>query len=184
MKMTKAVFLDRDGVINKLVIKDGVGRAPYKLEDLEIFSGVIESCLQLKKAGYLIIVVTNQPDIARGWVSNESVELINQEIRKSVVLDDIIICFHTNADQCHCRKPAPGMLLEGAKKWQVDLNQSYMIGDRFSDIAAGEKAGCRTFLVGDGDIQGTYPSPTYKVSSLLEAVSVIIKLRGFDENIN
>jgi D-glycero-D-manno-heptose 1,7-bisphosphate phosphatase len=175
MKQKKAIFLDRDGVINKLIIREGVGRAPYALEDLELITGALEACQKLKEADFLTIVVTNQPDVARGWVLRENVDLINDKIRELLEVDDIKICFHNNADNCSCRKPAPGMLLEAAHEWQIDLAQSFMIGDRYSDIAAGVTAGCRTILVGPGDTQGLYPEPNHKVDSLLEAVHIILK---------
>jgi D-glycero-D-manno-heptose 1,7-bisphosphate phosphatase len=175
MKQKKAIFLDRDGVINKLIMREGVGRAPYALEDLELIAGALEACQKLKQADFLNIVVTNQPDVARGWVLRENVDLINNKIRELLEIDDIKICFHNNADNCSCRKPAPGMLLEAALEWQIDLAQSFMIGDRYSDIAAGITAGCRTILVGPGDTQGNNPTPNHKVDSLLEAVHIILK---------
>ncbi|MDD4974651.1 MAG: HAD family hydrolase [Bacteriovorax sp.] len=176
MKNKKAIFLDRDGVINKLVMTNGKGRAPYTLEDFDLFPGVEEACRKLKDSNFLTIVVTNQPDVARGWVERASVELINNKIRELLPIDDIKICFHTNIDNCLCRKPAPGMLLEAALDWEINLKESFMIGDRYGDIAAGVSAGCRTILVGPGDTQGSYPDPTYKVSSLIEAVLVILSL--------
>jgi D-glycero-D-manno-heptose 1,7-bisphosphate phosphatase len=175
MTQKKAIFLDRDGVINKLIMREGVGRAPYVLEDLVLIPGAAEACQKLKHADFLNIVVTNQPDVARGWVLRENVDLINNQIRELLEIDDIKICFHNNADNCSCRKPAPGMLLEAALEWKIDLAQSFMIGDRYSDIAAGVSAGCRTILVGPGDTQGIYPTPNHKVDSLLEAVQIILK---------
>jgi D-glycero-D-manno-heptose 1,7-bisphosphate phosphatase len=171
----KAIFLDRDGVINKLVTRGGKAQAPYTLEELELFPGVIEASLKLKESDYLTIIVTNQPDVARGWVNIESVELINNRIRELLHIDDIKICFHTNSDNCHCRKPMPGMLKEAALHWDIDLEQSYMVGDRYGDVSAGLKAGCTTILVGAGDAQGDHPNPDYKVNSLLEAVRLILK---------
>ncbi|MBC7540215.1 MAG: HAD family hydrolase [Bacteriovorax sp.] len=176
MKKKKAIFLDRDGVINKLIMTNGKGRAPYTLEDFDLFPGVEEACQKIKDSDFLTIVVTNQPDVARGWVERESVELINIKVRELLPIDDIKICFHTNNDNCLCRKPAPGMLLEAALEWDIDLKQSFMIGDRYGDIAAGVSAGCRTVLVGPGDVQGSSPSPDYKVSSLFEGVLIILSL--------
>jgi D-glycero-D-manno-heptose 1,7-bisphosphate phosphatase len=176
MNKKKAIFLDRDGVINKLVMTNGKGRAPYTLEDFDLYPGVTEACVKLKDSDFLTIVVTNQPDVARGWVLRESVELINNKVRELLPIDDIKICFHTNEDNCLCRKPMPGMLLEAASFWGIDLKNSYMIGDRFGDIAAGASAGCKTFLVGPGDAQGTFPGPDYKVDSLIEAVNILLSL--------
>lgn len=174
MQKRKAIFMDRDGVINRLIMKDGVGRAPYTLDDFDIFPGVEEACLKSKESQFLNIVVTNQPDVSRGWVSLGSVELINNRVRELLSIDDIKICFHTNSDRCTCRKPMPGMLLEAAEQWNIDLHQSFMIGDRYSDIAAGVAAGCKTVLVGPGDAQGNFPDPTFKASSLLEGVEAIL----------
>ncbi len=169
----KAIFLDRDGVLNKLITRNGKAQAPYALSEFELYPGVQEALDIIKKKGFLAIVVTNQPDVARGWVSKESVELINKEVIKRLPVDDIRICFHVNADKCLCRKPAPGMLLDAAKIWAIDLKESYMVGDRYSDIAAGSTAGCQTILVGAGDSQGEFPSPNFRALSLIEAVAFI-----------
>lgn len=170
----KAIFLDRDGVINQLILRNGKAQAPYVIEELALFPGVEEACQSLKEASYLLIVVTNQPDVARGWVNLESVHIINNRLRELLPIDDIEICFHTDVDQCHCRKPLPGMLLEAAKRWNIDLSQSYMVGDRFGDISAGMSAGCTTILVGPGDKQGNHPDPHFKVPSLFEAAKIIV----------
>lgn len=172
----KAIFLDRDGVINKLIMRDGKGRAPYGLEDFELFPGVIEACINFKAAGFLTIIVTNQPDVARGWVDAARVHLINDKIKELLPIDDIKICFHNDMDGCKCRKPMAGMLLEAASDWEIDLSASYMIGDRYGDMAAGATAGCTTLLVGIGDSQGSHPSPHYKVGSLLEAAVKILSI--------
>lgn len=171
--MKKAIFLDRDGVINKLVIRNGKAQAPYTLLEFDLYPGVEEAFQIISESDYLAIVVTNQPDVARGWVSHESVEMINNKILEMLPIDDIKVCFHTNSDQCLCRKPMPGMLLEAAKEWEIDLKNSFMIGDRYGDITAGVKAGCKTILVGAGDNQGDHPNPDYRANSLLESVSII-----------
>lgn len=172
--MKKAFFLDRDGVINKLIIRAGKAQAPYSLEEFELYPGVAEACQKIKASGFLMIIVTNQPDVARGWVKYESVEIINNKIKELLPIDDIKICLHVNSDQCLCRKPMPGMLLEAAREWEIDLLESYMVGDRYGDISAGVSAGCKTVLVGPGDEQGNYPGPDYQVDSLLAAVSLIL----------
>ena len=171
----KAIFLDRDGVLNKLINRSGKLQAPYTLLEFELFSGVEEALRIIKFKGYLAVVVTNQPDVKRAWVSRESVELINNEILKRLPIDDIKICYHINEDQCSCRKPAPGMLIDAAKKWGIDLNLSYMVGDRYSDIAAGHVIGCQTILIGDVDSgnQGSFPSPDFRANSLIEAMKFI-----------
>lgn len=177
MNYKKAIFLDRDGVINKLVTRNGKAQAPYCLDEFALYPGVEEACLKLKNSNYLMIIVTNQPDVARGWVKMESVEIINNRIRELLPIDDIKICFHVNSDKCECRKPMPGMLLVAAKEWGIDLAQSYMVGDRYGDVAAGLQAGCKTILVGPGDLQGEHPNPDYSVDSLLEGAAIILSNR-------
>ena len=171
--MKKAIFLDRDGVINQLIIREGKAQAPYTLEEFALYPGVEEALVIIKASGYLAIIVTNQPDVARGWVKKESVELVNNKIRELLPVDDIKICYHTNSDNCLCRKPMPGMLLEAAREWEIDLKSSFMMGDRYGDISAGVRAGCKTVLIGKGDVQGDHPSPDHKAELLIEAVKFI-----------
>ena len=170
--MKKAVFLDRDGVLNKLILRDGKAQAPYSLEEFALFPGVIEALTIIKDAGYLAIVVTNQPDVARGWVKKENVELVNSKIKELLPIDDIRICYHTNSDNCLCRKPLPGMLTEAAELWDIDLKESWMVGDRYGDITAGHKAGCKTVLIGAGDTQGDHSVPDFKAELLIDAVKL------------
>lgn len=171
----KAVFLDRDGVINQLIIRNGKAQAPYTLEEFALFPGVEQACLDLKAAKFLLVVVTNQPDVSRGWTTVESVDLINGKIRELLPIDAIEICFHTDVDQCHCRKPLPGMLVEASKRLNIDLTRSFMVGDRYGDIAAGIKAGCTTILVGPGDQQGNHPDPHFRAPSLWESSRWILE---------
>ena len=172
--MNKAIFLDRDGVLNKLIIRNGKAQAPYTMEEFELYPGVVEALKIIKDAGYLTIVVTNQPDVARGWVKKESVDEVNAKIKELLPIDEIKVCFHTNEDKCHCRKPMAGMLLDAAKDWDIDLAKSYMIGDRYGDISAGVKAGCKTILIGAGDAQGEHPSPDHRADLLIDSVKFIL----------
>lgn len=173
--MKKAVFLDRDGVINKTLLKMGKQRAPYTLEEFAFIEGVEEAVLKLKAHGFTLIVVTNQPDVSRGWVTREAVDLVNDYIQQVLKLDDMVACFHTNDDNCDCRKPKPGMLTSSAAKWQIDLKKSFMVGDRTSDIEAGEQAGCKTVLVGDNE-EGVGNKADHTSKTLLSAVDWIISL--------
>lgn len=172
--MNKAVFLDRDGVLNQTIFRNGKARAPYVKEDFRLFAGVVEGVALLKAHGFLTIIVTNQPDVARGWVSLEAVHMINQMIRQQVQIDDIKICFHTDEDKCQCRKPKPGMLLEATHDWKIDLSNSFMVGDRLSDIEAGKSAGCRSFLIGDGYQEVSSAKPDQQFKSLLDASQWIV----------
>lgn len=167
--MRKAAFLDRDGVLNQTVFRMGKPRAPYTPEEFALMDGVPEAIDLLRKNNYLIIVVTNQPDVARGWVSQDAVTMVNEKLKELIHFDDIKICYHTEKDGCPCRKPKPGMLLDAAAKWNIDCSASWMIGDRYSDVEAGSSAGTKTILVGEGDTPGKI-FPDHRASSLLEAV--------------
>src|SRR6516225_8516022 len=145
--MIAAVFLDRDGVLNRAVVRNGMPYPPNSVEDMEILPGVPEACHALKSAGFLLIVITNQPDVARGTQTRQAVEEINAAIRSRVQVDDFLVCYHTDSDHCSCRKPRPGLIHEAALRWAIDLPRSFVVGDRCRDVEAGEKAGCRTVLV-------------------------------------
>jgi D-glycero-D-manno-heptose 1,7-bisphosphate phosphatase len=147
---SRAVFLDRDGVINRVVVREGKPFPPATLQELEILPGVPEALHQLKQHGYKLVVVTNQPDVRRGTQSQATVEAMHQALSARLPLDDILVCYHTDQDKCDCRKPLPGMLLEAARKHNIDMATSFMVGDRWRDIEAGYNAGCRTILIDYG----------------------------------
>lgn len=145
--MNLAVFLDRDGVINKAILQNGKPYPPARVEDIVFPSGTYEAIDSIRSSGYLVIVVTNQPDVAKGLQSKETVEAIHGIIRQQLQVDDIRVCYHVDEDNCCCRKPKPGMILDAAKEYTIDLTRSYMIGDRWRDIEAGKAAGCKTILI-------------------------------------
>jgi D-glycero-D-manno-heptose 1,7-bisphosphate phosphatase len=145
--VTSAVFLDRDGVINRGVVKDGQPFAPFSLAEFQILPGVPEALATLRAAGYLLIVTTNQPDVARGHASRAAVDAIHAFMLTKLPLDDIRVCFHDDGDRCACRKPLPGMIYAAAVEREVQLSKSFMIGDRWRDIGSGKAAGCTTILV-------------------------------------
>jgi D-glycero-D-manno-heptose 1,7-bisphosphate phosphatase len=153
----------------------GKPRAPYTLEEFRLYEGVPEGITLLRDQGFLLVVVTNQPDVARGWVSREAVDAVNTKLLSLIQVDDIRACFHTEKDQCECRKPRPGMLLAAAEKFSIDMNSSWMIGDRYSDVEAGIRAGCKTILIGEGDTPGSF-LPDFRSHSLLEAARLITKI--------
>jgi D-glycero-D-manno-heptose 1,7-bisphosphate phosphatase len=142
-----AVFLDRDGIINRAVVREGRPYPPARLEDVEILSGASTSLQRLAVRGYVLIGITNQPDVARGKQSREIVESINQLIQSQLPIREIFVCYHDNIDDCDCRKPKPGLIWQAAKKHGLDLSVSWMVGDRWKDIAAGQAAGLRTIFV-------------------------------------
>ncbi|QQG46208.1 MAG: HAD-IIIA family hydrolase [Candidatus Niyogibacteria bacterium] len=175
MKGRKAVFIDRDGVVNKLVQRPGfdLPTAPFAFEELRIFNGVKEALLVLKRIGVLRILVTNQPDVVYGYLSYEEWKKIQDEIEK-LGFDDVFICPHGRDDGCECKKPKPGMLLAAQKKWNIDLGRSFMIGDTQTDMMAAKTAGCRTILVKDRYNSGVMSD--FRAGSLLEAARLIARL--------
>lgn len=142
-----AVFLDRDGVINRATVSDGRPYPPARLDDFEILPGSITSLLKLADFGYILIGVTNQPDVARGTQSRELVESFNALIQSRLPIREIFVCYHDNIDNCECRKPKPGLILKAADKYRLDLSKSWMVGDRWKDIAAGRAVGLKTIFV-------------------------------------
>lgn len=175
-QLNKAVFLDRDGVLNEVKIKNGLSCPPTTLQDLKIAADVLPSLQRLKNAGYLLIMVTNQPDVVRKKISRETVDAINSALRNKLPLDEVMVCFHDDQDQCECRKPAPGLILKAAKNFNIDLNASFMIGDRWRDVEAGQRAHCRTIWL-DYNYAEKHPQnpPDYRTTSLNEATNWILK---------
>jgi D-glycero-D-manno-heptose 1,7-bisphosphate phosphatase len=143
----RAVFLDRDGILNKAVVRNGKPYPPASVADVVIPFGVADGLTLLKSRGFLLIGVTNQPDVARGTTHRETVEAINGYLKSKLPLDEICVCFHDDADGCSCRKPNPGLILDTAERHEVNLAASYVVGDRWKDIEAGRKAGCSTVWV-------------------------------------
>ena len=169
----RAVFLDRDGVINKIVFREGQPESPRSLEEFVMNDGIRETARKLKDAGFRVIVVSNQPDVARGRMTQGTLDLMNQRIACEISVDDIYVCPHDDSQQCTCRKPKPGMLMKAALEWNIDLSSSFMIGDTWKDMEAGKAAGCKTILLNtpyNRDIQSDF-----SVKSLKEAADLIIQ---------
>jgi len=175
-KRTRAVFLDRDGVINAAIVRNGKPYPPDSIEELKILPGVDLALKRLHSAGFLLIVVTNQPDVSKGKQKIEVVEEMNQLLQTKLELDDIMVCYHDDIDNCDCRKPKPGMLLQAAVKYNIDLAGSWMVGDRWKDVLAGKRAGCRTLFIDRGYTETQDVAADFNVSSLLEAAEIILGL--------
>ena len=173
--MTRAVFLDRDGVLNKAFIRNGKPYSPDTIEEMIIVPDAAEALTRLRRHGFRLIVATNQPDIARGRLTNEQVEAMNAHLRSKLPLDVIEVCTHDDADNCDCRKPKPGLLLKAAKRDGIALDESFMIGDRYRDIEAGHSAGCRTILIGNGYGEIFKAQPDAKFDTLSDAAEWILK---------
>ena len=171
----QAVFLDRDGVLNRSLVRDGMPFAPVCLEDFEMLPGACDAVARLRDAGYLTIVVTNQPDLSSGKQNSETLHAIHDHLREKTGVDDILVCPHLDADGCDCRKPKPGMLHGAARKWDIDLARSMMVGDRWRDIGAGQAAGCATVFIEYGYAEDAPSNPDCVGASLDEVVPFIVK---------
>jgi D-sedoheptulose 7-phosphate isomerase len=174
-RLSRAVFLDRDGVLNRAVIRDGKPYPPASVAELDIAAGAENALRELKAQGFKLLVVTNQPDLAKGLATQEDVDAINQKLAAALPVDEFFVCPHVDGDNCDCRKPKAGLLLEGARKHHIDLSASFMIGDRWRDVEAGQNAGCRTVLIDQG-YQEKHPArpPDAIVHSLREAADWIL----------
>jgi D-glycero-D-manno-heptose 1,7-bisphosphate phosphatase len=172
----RAVFLDRDGVINRPIIRDGLPFPPRSLDDFEILPDVRDACRALKNIGFLLVIVTNQPEVSRGSLSRSVVDDIHRTLKQHLPIDRIEVCFHAGArygDGCECRKPRPGMLFRAARELSIDLAKSFVIGDRWRDVTCGRRAGCKTIFIDWGYKESLAERPDYTVSGLGEAVHFI-----------
>ena len=174
----RAVFLDRDGVINRARLRENKPVPPADLSGLEILPGVPDALKSLKGAGFLLVVVSNQPDVARGKTPLATVEGINARLRELLPLDDFRMCYHDDLDACECRKPKPGLLSAAAVSFDIDLRSSFLVGDRWRDIEAGRRAGCITFFIDYGYAERQPEECHYRVESLAEAARIILSLPG------
>jgi len=176
--LKRAVFLDRDGVINRAVVRDGKPFPPQSATEVEVLPDARDALLRLRDAGYMLIVVTNQPDVARGTQERTEVESINERLASELAIDDFFVCYHDDAEECACRKPSPGGLLDAAERHQVDLASSYMVGDRWRDVEAGQRAGCKPFFIDYGYAERQPDPPFERVGSLAEAADRIMILHS------
>lgn len=183
--LKRAVFLDRDGVLNEAVMRDGKPYPPQSEEEVEVAAGAAAALDRLKALGLPLIVVTNQPDVARGTQTAEAVEAIHRRLGRALPVDEFLSCLHDDADGCGCRKPKPGLILEGAARHGADLARSFLVGDRWRDVEAGQAAGCRTIWIDRGYRErGPSRAPDARVGSLGEAVEWIVRQIDSEENGN
>lgn len=177
LKKNKAFFFDRDGILNKSIIKNRKPYSPRIPQDLILNREVLSFIKKLKKKGFLIFVVSNQPDIKSGKLSNYSLKVMNSIIKKYFLIDEIYICPHGKNDNCECRKPKPGMLIEASKKWNIDLKKSFLVGDRWKDISAGTIMNCTTIFI---DYNYDEPKPRnsnynfINISKMIKSIERII----------
>ena len=177
--MRPAVFLDRDGVISKSIIIDGKAYAPRSLKDFELFPNVVKAIKLLKKSSFLVFVVTNQPDVGNKLMLKSDLDKMHEKLRKKINIDGIMACTHNQIANCSCRKPKPGMIFKIAKKYKINLKNSFLVGDRASDIKAGKRAKCKTIFI-DRNYKETKPTnQDATFLSLMDAASYIISENFF-----
>jgi D-glycero-D-manno-heptose 1,7-bisphosphate phosphatase len=175
--LNRAIFLDRDGVINKALVRNSLPHPPHSLSEVVVISGVSEAIKMLKENSFEIVVVTNQPDVSRNQISKESVVGINQFLGNQLGIEHFYTCFHDDSDFCDCRKPRIGLFLQAKKDLKLNLESSFMVGDRWRDIEAGQTAGCTCFYVQYG-YEEKHPDPPYfGVTSLLDAAMKILEMK-------
>ena len=176
-EVVRAVFLDRDGVINRALERDARPYPPTSLTEFEILRDVPGACARLKAAGFLLVVATNQPDVGRGTLKREVVEKIHAHMTALLPIDRVEVCFHPGkgASDCDCRKPKPGMLLRAARERDIDLAQSWMVGDRWRDVDCGHAAGCKTIFIDRGYAEELRQKPDFFARNLGDATDIILR---------
>jgi D-glycero-D-manno-heptose 1,7-bisphosphate phosphatase len=168
-----AVFLDRDGVLNEVELRAGTPLPPARVEQLRLLPGVVEACHRMRDLGFMLVVVTNQPDIARGKQTRDEVDRMHDVLRRRLPLDEIVVCAHDDADDCACRKPRPGMILDAAARLDLDLAASVCVGDRWRDVEAAKRAGVAAIFVDRGYGERRPTDADAVVASLSDAVGFI-----------
>jgi D-glycero-D-manno-heptose 1,7-bisphosphate phosphatase len=172
--VNRAVFLDRDGVLNRTRVRGTITYPPQSVAEVQILPGVREALTRLARSGLRLIAVTNQPDVARGLQTTVVAEAINRHVMAQLPLLAVRACYHDDGDACACRKPRPGLLLEAARDYGIDLGHSFMVGDRWSDVVAGQAAGCLTYLIDGPYNHRARCRPDFLVTDLSEAARLIL----------
>ena len=178
----RAVFLDRDGVLNRAVVRNGQPFPPDRVEDFELYNDVAEGCARLKAANFLLVVITNQPDVGRGSQTREAVEAMNLKMQSALpLLDRVEICYHAGeryGQPCDCRKPRPGLILRAAAELNIDPKKSYVIGDRWRDVDCARATGCRAIFIQRGYKETLREAPDFTVANFNDAVSAVLRDAG------
>lgn len=171
--VSRAVFLDRDGIINYPLVRDGRPYPPQSIEEFQFINGIEEVVRELQARHFLLFIVTNQPDVARGTTPKSVVESFHAKILSELPIQAIYTCYHDDADGCICRKPRPGLLYQAREHYALDLDRSFLIGDRWRDIDCGNQAGCTTIFVDYGYQESLKTEPRFKVASVLEILQCV-----------
>lgn len=167
--MKPAVFIERDGILNETRVERGQRVTPLTLNEFHLHREVAPLLHEVKVAGLLLIVTTNQPGLSRGHQSRRELDRMHQSLRATFLIDDLLVCPHEDADRCPCRKPKPGLFLEAAHKWGIDLNRSFVVSDKWQDAEAARRVGATSLLVRSpwmGDVHHDFVLPD--LSSVIE----------------
>jgi len=178
VRLRPAAFLDRDGVVSHARVEEGRPYAPRSPDELVVIPGVAEACAALRDAGLAVVVVTNQPEVARGTLDGADLDAMHARLSRDLAIDEVVVCPHDDADECACRKPRPGMLLDAAERLALDLSRSVMVGDRWRDVEAGRRAGCATVFVDHGYDERRPDAPDLTVPDLAAGVAWIVRRVG------
>lgn len=172
-KLKTAIFLDRDGVINKSIIKNNLPYSPKQKNNFVIIDGVKEAISIFNSLNFIPVVITNQPDVSRGIMTKKMVDWQHSRLYEVLGIENYFTCYHDDSDFCECRKPKAGLIKEASKKLNIDIKKSFLVGDRWKDIKAGQNAGCSCFFI-DYQYNEKEPEPPFqRVNSLLEAARII-----------
>ena len=169
----RLAFLDRDGILSVPLTRNGKGYAPRSLQELQLYPDIRSSVFRLKRLGFEVVVVTNQPDVAAGIISRAELEAINVEVVARSGVARVRVCPHAREEFCRCRKPRPGLLQAENEFGPVNFAESWMVGDRDSDLSAGNLAGCRTVFVNRGWRAESGLQACFAANDLGEAVALI-----------
>ena len=175
--MNKAIFFDRDGVLIKSDIRNNRPFAIKCLDDICFTTNKINLFKKLRNLGFYLLLFTNQPDVARGMADKEAVNKINLAVKKYYKLDDIYVCFHDDHDQCECRKPKNGLIMNSSKRYQLKLEESYVIGDRWRDVDAANLSNCKSIFIDYKYSEDLKSKPTHLVYSIEEAINKILQIK-------
>ena len=145
--MKLGVFIERDGVLNKVRVERQQQVGPLTLEEFKVNQSAVPLLKKLKAAGFIVVVTTNQPGLSRGDLSRREMDRMHDFLRRALPVDDIFVCPHDEADRCPCRKPKPGLLIEARFKWQLDMDRSFVVSDKWQDAEAARSAGCTSLLL-------------------------------------
>jgi D-glycero-D-manno-heptose 1,7-bisphosphate phosphatase len=174
--MKLAVFFERDGLLNRVKVERFQQISPESLGEFHLNPEALEPLQQLKDAGFLVLVTTNQPGLSRGTLPRRELDQMHQMLRRHLPVDDIFVCPHDEADRCPCRKPKPGLFLEASFKWKLDLDHSFVVSNKWQDAQAADVVGCTSMLLRspfNGNCHRDFIVP-----SLVEAVRKILQLHA------